>query len=117
MVGRKKTREVATIGPLLDGYQSVDGNDSGDERNEDKTKSLPRPPRKSARMAAMAKSNDGPSYFDVLSDELVVHIFHMFTGGADWQLYYDTWSEGEARGYKVYQWHRFIVHMHSYACY
>jgi hypothetical protein len=83
---------------LLDGYQSVDGNDSGAERNEDNTKSLPRPPRKSARIAAMAKSNDGPSYFDVLSDELVVHIFHMLTGGPDWPAVYDTerwkrWSE------------------------
>ena len=96
MAGRKKTREVATLGPMLDGYQSVDGNDSGDERNEDKTKSLrPLPPRKSARIAAMAKSNDGPSYFDVLSNELVVHIFHMLAGGPDWQLYsrYDNWSE------------------------
>ena len=62
MAGRKKTREAATLGPMLDGYQSVDGNDSGAERNEGNTESLrPLPPRKSARIAATAKSNDGPS--------------------------------------------------------
>ncbi len=49
MAGRKKSREVA--GPMMGEHQSVDGND----------KSLPRPPRKSARIAATAKSNDGPS--------------------------------------------------------
>jgi hypothetical protein len=35
----------------------------------------------------MAKSNDGPpSYFDVLSNELLVNIFHMLTGGPEWHL-------------------------------
>ena len=43
------------------------------------------PPRKSARIG-MAKSNDMPSYFDVLSNELVVNIFDMLTGG-DWGWY------------------------------
>jgi hypothetical protein len=94
MAGRKKSREVA--GPMMGGHQSVDGNDSGVERNEDETKSLPRPPRKSARIA-MAKNDDGPSYFDVLSNELVVNIFHMLTGGADHAVptvpFWKRWSE------------------------
>jgi len=31
----------------------------------------------------MAKSNDGPSYLDVLSNELEMNIFHMLTSGPD----------------------------------
>jgi hypothetical protein len=81
-IGRKKTREVSSLGPMMGGHQSVHGNDRA-ERNDE---AIHNPPRKSARIA-MAKSNDGPpSYFDVLSNELVVHIFHMLTGGPEWHL-------------------------------
>jgi hypothetical protein len=88
---KKKTREAASLGPVLGGHQYVYGNDSGAERNEDKES-----PRKSARIA-MAKNDDGPSYFDVLSNELVVNIFHMLTGGADPAVptvpFWKRWSE------------------------
>ena len=100
MAGKKKTREAASLlGPVLGGIQSdtdrrtrlssdVDGgNDDVAQRiimNGDDEIESP-PPRKSARIG-MAKSNDMPSYFDVLSDELVVNIFDMLTGG-DWGWY------------------------------
>ena len=93
MAGKKKTREVASFGPVLGGIQSdterrtrlsssVDGNDGAQQMNGDEIESLhtPPPPRKSARIG-MAKSNGVPSYFDVLSNELVVNIFDMLTGG------------------------------------
>ena len=97
MAGKKKTREVASFGPVLGGIQSdterrtrlsssVDGNDDGAQQrmNGDEIESLhtpPPPPRKSARIG-MAKSNDVPSsYFDVLTNELLVNIFDMLTGG------------------------------------
>jgi len=54
----------------------------------------------------MAKSNDGPSYLDVLSNELVMNIFHMLTGGPDWHILRNVdlwrmrWSEGGRRRIK-----------------
>ena len=83
---------------MLGGYQSVADND-GAERNEDEIDSLyPSPPRKSACIA-MAKSNDGPSYFDVLSNELVVNIFHMLTGGPDWHVVHMTLNSRKRGGW------------------
>ena len=83
---------------MLGGYQSVDDND-GAERTEDEIDSLyPSPPRKSACIA-MAKSDDGPSYFDVLSNELVVNIFHMLTGGPDWHVVHMTLNSRKRGGW------------------
>ena len=100
MAGKKKTREAASLGPVLGGIQSdntdrrtrlsssVDGNDDdGAERmNGDEIESLHTPPSQKSARIGMAKSNDVPSYFDVLSNELVVNIFDMLTGG-DWGWY------------------------------
>ena len=89
MADRKKSREAASLSPLMGGHQSVDGNDDGAARSEDEIESLrPPPPRKSAPIA-MAKRDDGQSYFDALSNELLVNIFHVLTGGADWHAVYD----------------------------
>ena len=99
MAGKKKTREAASLGSVLGGIQSdterrtrlsssVDGNDDdGAERmNGDEIESLHTPPSQKSARIGMAKSNDVPSYFDVLSNELVVNIFDMLTGG-DWGWY------------------------------
>ena len=74
----------------------------------------------------MAKSNDGPSYLDVLSNELEMNIFHMLTSGPD-GIFFATlicgeWGGvraegGETRGRKVFERHCSIVRMHSYMCY
>ena len=81
---------------MLGGYHSVDDND-GAERNEDEIDSLyPSPPRKSA-CTAMAATMGHHKYFDVLSNELVVNIFHMLTGGPDWHVVHDVEQSKERR--------------------